>query len=232
MAASEAFVEQQGGLRRHLLIALGLLVALAVGYWIYTQATAVQGVKVEAPPPVTVDMLPPPPPPPPPPPEPQQKPPEPTDTQQPVPQLQPQAPAPLTQNAPAEAGGDAFGLQSGSGNGLGSPGSTGTCIGPSCGNGGGTPGVSDGFYRRYLSGALQERVQGNDKVNRLVFTAEFAITVSPSGVITAVELLRSSGKGDRDKLLKSILEQVRGLDAPPGSMRFPQRITVRGRRAI
>src|SRR5262249_8143209 len=101
-----------------------------------------------------------------------------------------------------------------------------------CGAGTGGGGGNETFYRRYLSSALQERVQSDNRVNRQVFTADFAITVTPGGTVSSVSLLRSSGKDDRDAALRSLLERIRGLDSPPRSMSFPQRITVRGRRAI
>jgi periplasmic protein TonB len=130
-------------------------------------------------------------------------------------------------DGPAQAGTDAFGLTAGKGGGMGAPGSAGTCVGPNCG-----VQISDGFYARYLSGALQERIQDNDKVNRQVFTADFAIWISASGKLTKAELLRSSGDEKRDRLLLATLEGAGSLDVPPQTMKFPQRITVRGRRAF
>lgn len=235
MAETQSFEEPgRGTVRLVIVYGIVLLVVIGLAYWIYTQVTAVRGVAVDAPSPTAIDMLPPPPPPPPPPPEPETKPPEPLDKATPVPSPEPaktpDAPAPMTIAGPAQAGSDSFGLQSGNGGGIGSPGGTGTCIGANCGVGSG--GISDAFYRRYLSSALQERVQENGKVNRLVFTADFSITVAPGGRVTNVALLRSSGKADRDELLKSILESVRGLDPPPASVRFPQKVTVRGRRSL
>lgn len=229
--------EQALARRRRVGIVLLLAGFAALAWWIVLQWTAVQGVKVEAPPPQAVEMLPPPPPPPPPPPE-QVRPPEPTEQPAPVPNPEPQASepkpeaAPVTIAGPAQAGTDSFGISAGSGGGIGAPGGTGTCLGTDCGGGGGGGGGNEAFYRQYLSSALQRRVQDNDRVSRLVFTAEFALTVSPGGTVTGVRLLRSSGKDDRDALLKDILEAVRGLNPPPAAMRFPQTVTVRGRRAL
>ncbi|MBY0391666.1 MAG: TonB C-terminal domain-containing protein, partial [Novosphingobium sp.] len=138
------------------------------------------------------------------------------------------APAAVSINGPAQAGSDAFGLQSGNGGGLGGGGSTGACTGPACGG----TGMSEVFYRRYLSAVLQEKVQRDDRVNRLVFSADFAITISPSGRISSVSLLKTSGRDDRDASLKAILLAISNLDPPPSGVRFPQRITVRGRRSL
>ena len=92
--------------------------------------------------------------------------------------------------------------------------------------------MSEVFYRRYLSAVLQEKVARDDHVNRLVFAADFAITISPGGRITSAELLKSSGHGDRDQELRSLLLAVGSLDPPPAGVRFPQRITVRGKRSL
>jgi hypothetical protein len=214
---------------------IGVLLILAIAYFVYDQLNSVRGVKVEAPSPLLVSMVPPPPPPPPPP-EPEPEPPEPTEQPDPTPnpetpKAEPEpAAAPMTINAPAQPGAGA--IVAGSGGGIGSPGSAGTCLGTNCGAGTGGGGMSDAFYRRYLSSALQERVQDSDRVNRLIFSADFAITVTASGTVSAARLVRSSGRDERDAELAAILLRVRGLDAPPSSMRFPQRITVRGRRAL
>lgn len=235
MSELAAFTEQRGGgARRALAIAAGLILLLGLGYFVYRQMTAIQGVGVEAPPTTAIDMLPPPPPPPPPPPEPQEKPPEPTEQEVPTPSPEPakapDAPAPVTIAGPAQAGGDSYGLQSGSGTGSGAPSSAGTCVGANCGGGGG--GIRDAFYRRYLSGALQQAISRDDRVNRLVFTADFEVRISPTGQVDGVTLRRSSGKDDRDRLLQEILRSVRGLDPPPVAARYPVLITVRGRRSL
>ena len=132
-------------------------------------------------------------------------------------------------DGPAQAGTDAFGMSAGKGGGMGGGGSNGTCLAPPCG--GGSP-IATGFYTRYLSSALQERVQNNDKINRQIFSADFAVTISPGGQVTAVQLLRSSGNSKRDQALLAVLQSIRGLDAPPTSFRFPQKITVRGSRGL
>lgn len=223
--------ETEGGARKWLPLVLGGAVLVAVLWFAISQLTATSGVKVEAPPPQAVEMLPPPPPPPPPqphPPEPQAKP-----DPAPVPQNEPPKPAaaPVTINGPAQAGSDAFGLQSGTGGGFGAPSGTGTCAGLNCGAAAGG-GMGEIFYRRYLSAVLQERISRDSRLNRLVFAADFAITISPGGKITQASLLKSSGSGDRDAALRSVLMAVTNLDPPPSAVRFPQRITVRGKRAI
>lgn len=136
----------------------------------------------------------------------------------------------MTQAGPAQAGSDNYGVQAGNGGGMGAPGGAGTCLTPPCGSVSGA--FSDAFYRRGLASALQGYIDRDKTVNRETFTADFLITVSPNGAISLVKLARASGKTKVDEQLKSILEQVRGLDAPPGGVRFPQKITVRGRRSL
>lgn len=224
--------DEPGGWRRWLVIALVALLVIAGAVYLYRSMTAVHGVMVPAPPTTAINMLPPPPsPPPPPPPKPEpERPPEPNQAPTPAPTPAPAAPAPMQIDSAAQAGSDAFGMGAGKGGGIGAPGGTGTCLGPNCGTVGG--GISDAFYARYLSSALQERVQRDNKVNRQVFTADFAIWISASGSVTKTELVRSSGEAKRDALLETIIHGASGLDAPPSSYRFPQRITVRGRRSF
>jgi protein TonB len=226
--------------RAYLLYAVAGLAVLGIAWFIYTQMTAVRGVKVEAPPPQAVTMLPPPPPPPPPPPEPQEKPPEPVEQPAPTPDqpstpkpAEPQAAAPVTVAGAAQAGTDAFGLAAGGGGGIGSPGGGGTCLGTKCGTGGGGGGgMSEGVYRRYLSSALQERVQGDDAIARLIFSADYTLTVTPDGRVQGVRFVgqRGGAEGKVAERLTALLERVSGLTPPPATMQFPQRITVRGRR--
>jgi protein TonB len=238
--ASYQDFREESALQRWLPYGVVALLFLGLAYFVYQQMTAVHGVKVEAPSPQIVSMLPPPPPPPPPPPEPVEKPPEPTEQPQPAPNEAPKAPqpqpqaAPVTIAAPAQAGSDSFGLAAGSGGGIGAPGSGGTCLGTRCGASVGGGGMSEGFYRGYLSAALQGRVQNDERLARLAFSADFMLTVTADGRVSGVRLLGARGRNDEDtvKRLSEILAGIRGLDPPPSAMRFPQKITVRGRRPL
>jgi len=211
------------------LAGVGVLLLLALVWFVYRSMTGVHGVQVKETPPVISQLLPPPPPPPPPPPKPQEKPPEPTEkpTPQPSAEPKPNAPAPMQMNAEAQAGPGS--IAAGSGTGLGTPGGTGTCLGSNCGTGGG---IGDAFYGRYLSSQLQDRVEREKKLSRSAFSADFAIWISGAGAVTKVELVKGSGDNGRDDMLASVLSKVSGLDPPPASLRFPQRITVRGRRSL
>lgn len=222
----------------------GIAVVLALAWFVYTQLTANGiGIAVPAPSPQEVSMLPPPPPPPPPPPEPEEKPPEPTEQaqqpQQPTPAdaAKPEpakAPAPMSMDAPAQsATPDGYGVMSGPGGGRGKPG---VCLTPPCGNGPvGRPvgnGMTVGMYGNYLNSVLQERVQNDPKLGRLIFSADFSLTVTADGRVTGVVLRSSRGGSDSDMArLRGLLAAVRGLNPPPAAMVFPQIVTVRGRKS-
>lgn len=226
---------RSGALQRFAPLLIGVVIAAALAWFIYTQLNTVVGVKKDEPPPVTasVDLTPPPPPPPPPPPEPQEKPPEPSPeapTPNPEPAPKPDAPAPMQIDGPAQAGADAFGLSSGKGGGIGAPGGTGTCVGTNCGGGGGG-GQSDAFYRRALGDALQREIERNRRLGRMSFAAFFFITVTPDGRVASVRLDESTGDRTTDALLQTTLEQARGLAPPPAYVKFPQRIKVTGKRS-
>lgn len=236
----EAF-EDRTPIREALPYVVALLLLGALAWLVYGQLTAVGGRRIDNEPKTTLDIIPLPElPRPPPPPELKEKPPEPTEQPQPSPAeaakapQQPQA-APVSIAAPAQAGTDSFGLTAGNGGGIGAPGSAGTCLGTNCGaKPSGGSGLSEGLYRRYLSSALEDRVRGDDKLSRLVFSADLALTVTADGRVTGVRLLGVRGGNDEESMRKlaAVLAGVRGLNAPPQSMTFPQRITVRGRRGI
>uniref|UniRef100_UPI00286DDA4C TonB C-terminal domain-containing protein n=1 Tax=Sandarakinorhabdus sp. TaxID=1916663 RepID=UPI00286DDA4C len=141
----------------------------------------------------------------------------------PTPAKAAEAPAAVAIDAAPTGAGDAFGLQGGGAGGMGGVGSTGTGTGAA-------GGVSDAFYGQNLRNALQERIQSQDSVNRQVFSADFAVWVDSIGKVAKAELLRSSGDAKRDQRLIAILLATNDLDAPPASIRFPARITVRGRK--
>jgi periplasmic protein TonB len=136
----------------------------------------------------------------------------------------------MQMDAAPSAGSDSFGLQAGSGGGMGGAGSSGTCLKPPCGGGVGV--FSDAMYRGNLARDLQDRILDNDKVNRLAFKAVFAISVNSAGQVISASLLTSTGDAKRDQLLLAILQGTRGLEPPPAQVRFPQRVTVTGRRSF
>ncbi|MFM9978823.1 MAG: TonB C-terminal domain-containing protein [Sphingomonadaceae bacterium] len=242
MTIVEGFVEPRDPFLKRAMI-YGLIAAfVAVVFWSFYRAfTDVGVVTVSAPPQIAIEMLPPPPPPKPmDEPQLEEKKPEPVESAIPSPTPSPAPPSPMVDSAPAAASmtmnadvqAGTSGIAAGSGAGMGAPGGGGTCIGPNCGRGGGGGGISDDFFGRYLQSELQQRMQSNGRINRLAFTAEFAIEVNGNGRVTSAALVRSTGDQARDALLRDALEAVRGLDAPPATMRWPQKITVRGRKGF
>lgn len=220
----------EGEARKWVLIALGVAVLLALVWFVYGMLSDVTGVEVKQAPPTAIDMLPPPPPPPPPPPQPQEKPPEPLDQPDPapVPEPAPQpdkpAPAPMQIDGPAQAGADSYGMQSGGGGGMGSPGGKGTCVGPNCG--GGPPVGVDRFWGRNLANALERHIQNNRSVNVDSFVSEYDVWVNSAGALTQARLVKGSGNGKLDQTVLALLQTATGLRPPPASIRMPQRIKV------
>jgi len=229
MADTATFDDGHEPNRTWLWIVLGAALLAAVVYGIWSLSNATVGKEKPAPPTTTALLLPPPPLPPPPPP--QEQPPEPVESAKAVPVDSP-TPAPAKTDTPAAmaidaaptGAGDSFGLQGGGPGGMGGVGSNGTGTGAA-------GGISDAFYGQNLRNALQQRIQDQDAINRQVFSADFAVWVDGRGRVTKAELLRSSGDSKRDQRLVVILEATNDLDAPPASIRFPARITVRGRKS-
>lgn len=224
-------------LRAGLAYGAGGLALMVAAWFVYDQLTAVHGVKVPEAAPQMVNVVPPPPPPPPPPPEPEpeEQPPEPTEQPEPVPSAAPepqQQAAQVSIAGAAQAGTDSFGLSAGDGGGIGKPGSSGTCLGTDCGARPGGDGMSEAMYRRYLDSALQERVRGDDELSRLIFSARLSVIVTPDGQVSRVRVQPVNGSRDRKVMarLAEIIRQVSDLSPPPESMKFPQEVTVRGRK--
>lgn len=211
-------------------VALGLVIA--IGYNFLGRQTVSERPNEMK----TTQVILPPPPPPPPPPEtkPVEQPPEPTIAP-PIEQPVDTPPPPQANNDPSPgdnaltaregAGPSNYGLGVGDGGGVrigGKPGGGGVAGG----------GMSVGMYNNYLKSALQERVQNDPKLSRLIFTADFNVTVTPDGRVSGVSLQNSRGGNDAAMAqLAAILSEVRGLNPPPSAMYFPQRISVRGRKS-
>lgn len=238
MASITAPDQERVGFRwQRLLIPAVILTLMTVGgLWLWSAMDSRTGVERPRTPSTTVDLLPPPPPPPPPPPQ-EETPPEKLDTPSPdptptpTPDPTPEAPAPMSIDAPATAGSDAFGMRAGSGGGMGSPGSLGTCVGPNCGRGGGGGGVSDSFYRQYLSSALQNALRRDKAIQRERFSMTVLIWVDGNGRVTRAEKVSGTGNADLDDRVIASLRGVSSLRAPQPGIQFPQRTVVRGTRS-
>jgi len=200
-----------------------LVLLLAAAWLVWMLAGHEVGVRRSAPRIATITPLPPPPPPP------KEKPPEPKkveEVKQEVPKPEPakpvQAPkAPdlakqITINGPAQAGNDAFNIGAGEGGGM-------------VGSGGGT-GVGGSSYEQYLSYALQEAIQRDDRTRRLVFEVRVNLWLSPSGNITRAELVKPSGVQTTDRALIDVLQGVHIDTPPPASLSMPVRVAMRGYR--
>lgn len=203
-------------------VALVLVALLVLGvalWWLLFKDTASTRRPVVQPP---MLALPPPPPPTPPPPEkppepetpPEEAMPEPEPLDQPTPT--PDNSDPVTMNADAQAGGDNFGIQSGSGGGS---------------SGVGRGGAGNATYGRYLGYLMQQAISRDDKVKRLAFQLQVNVWLASDGRLEKVELVRGSGNEEADAAVLDALRRIGKVDqVPPPSLDFPARVLIQGRR--
>ncbi|MDT0508416.1 TonB family protein [Novosphingobium sp. MMS21-SN21R] len=220
-----------GGARQTIFIVLGGVLLAGLIWFVWNQLTQPITRKVAEEQQIVAMIEPDLPPPPPPPPPPEVKPPEPTEQQltpAPVPQAAPDAPAQTQMDAAPSAG--VGGIAAGTGSGMGAPGGAGTCLSPPCGVVKSAAPFNEAFYRRTLSSELQSYIDRDKRLSRLVFDAGLHISISSSGVVTSVSLVKPSGKAEVDQQLTAVLRGIRGLSPPPAGVRFPQNVKVRGRR--
>lgn len=180
-------------------------------------------------------VLPPPPPPPPEPeklpePEPEKVEPEIVETEpapvEPLEQAPDEAPPspqqdlgdPVTIDGAAQAGNDAFGIAAGRGGGM-----SGT------GRGGG---FGEGAYGRYVSTLMQQALASEATTRQLVFDdLQVDLWLDAEGRVTRLSLVRGSGAAETDEAVLAALRAVTRIDEqPPAAMRFPIRLSMKGRR--
>jgi len=217
--------EQQASRRSWLGYGAGVLALLLLALGIWRLATTQEvGIKKEEP--VSSLMAVAPPPPPPPPPKPQQVVKEtPTPVPQQQPQAQPKAPAPannaITENAPAQAGGDAFNIGAGNGEGM---------------TGGGGAGLfNPGLFNAYIASVVKIAVQKDDTLKGKSFRAAVNVWFSPQGKIIKAVLRNSTGSDSYDTALTNLLLAMPPLDQPPPQQilaRLPVEMTIDLRKSL
>jgi len=207
------------------LIASGLIALI----WHYAGDTA--GIKrTEAPQVTTVIPLPPPPPPPKvkPPPEkmqeetktPLDKPtvaPKPADSPKPT----DNQPKQMTMNAPAQAGTDSFNIGAGDGSGMAGSGGTGS--------------FGNASYAQYMVYILRQAIEGDKQVQEAGgarFTGSLNIWMEPSGRITKVSVVQSTGDTKLDEAVAAAVQALGKVDQPPPrTTRYPVLVKLQGRQA-
>ena len=214
--------QRWGGVAGGVLLA-GALVALV---WYLLSDTAATKREVAATP---MLMLPPPPPPP----EPEKLPeptpdkvvpevsePEPAPADKPMDDA-PESPSPdkgdpVTIDGAAQAGSDAFGIQAGRGGGM---------------TGGGGGGLGAGSYGRYVANALQLAFARDARTRQLAF-AEIRVDLwlDTEGKTSKVQLVQGTGNAQTDELVLAMVRDFRADERPPASLRFPARVSIKGRR--
>ena len=173
------------------------------------------------------------PPPPPPPPEPEKLPePEPVKPEVVEPEPKPAEPTEAPQDdAPpsptqdlgqavtidgaAQAGNDAFGIRAGGGGGM-------------TGSGGG---LGSRSYSAYVSSALQQAFARDKRTRQLAFDdIRIDIWLDAEGRVTRAQLVGGSGSAESDDAVLAMVRDFRADEKPPASLRFPMRLSIKGRR--
>lgn len=103
-------------------------------------------------------------------------------------------------NADAQAGGDNFGIQSGSGGGS---------------SGVGRGGAGNATYGRYLGYLMQQAISRDDKVKRLAFQLQVNVWLANDGRLEKVELVRGSGNEEADAAVLDALRRIGKVDQAP-----------------
>ena len=210
-----------------LLIGALVIVGLAVLVWRLLSDTASTRREVAATPMLVL------PPPPPPPPEPEKLPepepekikpevvePKPADPQEAPKDDAPPSPSkdlgdPVTIDGAAQAGTDAFGIQAGSGGGM-------------TGGGGG---LGSRSYASYVSNALQQAFARDQRTRQLAFEdIRIDLWLDADGKATRAQLVRGTGNAQTDEAVLAMVRDFRADERPPGSLRFPMRMSIKGRR--
>lgn len=204
-----------------------VLAAVVLLFWYLLSDTAATRREVAATPTLVL------PPPPPPPPEPEKLPePEPVKPEVVEPEPKPAEPteAPQDDTPPspsqdlgqavtidgaAQAGNDAFGIQAGGGGGM-------------TGSGGG---LGSRSYSGYVSNALQQAFVRDRRTRQLAFDdIRIEIWLDPEGRVTRAQLVGSSGNAGTDDAVLAMVRDFRADEKPPASLRFPMRLSIKGRR--
>ncbi|MGT2458782.1 energy transducer TonB family protein [Cupriavidus basilensis] len=204
-----------------------MIVGLAVLVWRLLSDTASTRREVAATPMLVL------PPPPPPPPEPEKLPepepekikpevvePKPADPQEAPKDDAPPSPSkdlgdPVTIDGAAQAGTDAFGIQAGSGGGM-------------TGGGGG---LGSRSYASYVSNALQQAFARDQRTRQLAFEdIRIDLWLDADGKATRAQLVRGTGNAQTDEAVLAMVRDFRADERPPASLRFPMRMSIKGRR--
>lgn len=201
-----------------------ILLLIALGIWRLATSQAVS-IKKEEPISQLMSVVPPPPTPPPPKPQEVVKETPPTPVPQQQPQEQPKAQAPannaITENAPAQSGGDAFNIGAGNGEGM---------------TGGGGAGLfNPGLFNAYFSSLVKVAVQKDDALKNKTFRIAVNVWLSPEGKITKADLRSSTGSEAYDQALTALLLHLPQLDQPPPRQilaRLPVELTIDLRKSL
>lgn len=124
---------------------------------------------------------------------------------------------PVTIDGEAQAGGDAFGIGAGGGGGS---------------VGAGRGGLGNSAYAGYVSSVLQRTLARDPRTRQLVFDdIRLDLWLTREGRAVRVELVDGTGDAAIDRAVIELVRQMEQLDErPPASMRYPMRVSMKGRR--
>ena len=138
---------------------------------------------------------------------------QPTPAEEPTPT--PDNADPVTMDADAQAGGDNFGIQSGSGGGS---------------SGVGRGGAGNATYGRYLGYLMQQAISRDDKVRRLAFQLQVNVWLASDGRLEKVELVRQRQRRGRRGRARCTAPHRQGRPGTAAVARFPRPRPDPGRR--
>ncbi|MDF3833909.1 energy transducer TonB, partial [Cupriavidus basilensis] len=122
---------------------------------------------------------------------------------------------PVTIDGAAQAGTDAFGIQAGRGGGM-------------TGGGGG---LGSRSYSGYVSNALQQAFARDPRTRQLAFEdIRIELWLDADGRAARAQLVRSTGNAQTDEAVLAMVRDFRADERPPASLRFPMRMSIKGRR--
>jgi TonB family protein len=212
--------------RRLVLLAVGLPVAAAAAYMVWTLFFAGKSQPQRQVINTVTRIALPPPPPPPPPPRVDPPPPEPPRVQeqvQPKPEPKPEQPRPQQPPSPPLGLGLPVGPGGANPYGIGAGSVDGTVVGGG-GVGGGGGGNRFGSYGSAVTNALQRALQADERTRRGAWRVTVRIWVGASGQITRAQLVGTSGDPARDTAIRDVLNSL-SIPAPPNDL--PQPIIAR-----
>jgi TonB family protein len=96
---------------------------------------------------------------------------------------------------------------------------------------GGGGGLGSRPYASYVSNALQQAFARDQRTRQLAFEdIRIDLWLDADGKATRAQLVRGTGNAQTDEAVLAMVRDFRADERPPGSLRFPMRMSIKGRR--